>query len=97
MENDIQQERKISPRDKQIEQLLGVVRDIQVSQEKTHAALAESLNVLTQRMDELEKVHTKIVGRDVFYNAVMETEGVSNDIKLSLIKKIVNYPNKEEE
>jgi hypothetical protein len=97
MGNDIKQEQQISPRDEQIEQLLEVVRDIQVSQEKTHEALAESLNVLTKRMDELEKVHTKIMGRDVFYNAVMETEGVSNDVKLSLIKKIVNYTNKEEE
>jgi hypothetical protein len=97
MENDIKQEQQISPRDNEIEQLINIVRDVQISQEKTHAALAESLNLLTQRMDELEKVHTKIIGRDVFYNAVMETEGVSNDVKLSLIKKIVNYTNKEEE
>jgi hypothetical protein len=88
---------KNNSRDQQIEQLLEVVRDISASQEKTHAALAQSLNTLTQRMDELEKVHTKIMGRDMFYNAVMETEGVDNDVKLALIKKIVNYTNKEEE
>jgi hypothetical protein len=97
MENDIKQEQRISPRDNEIEQLINIVRDVQISQEKTHAALAESLNVLTQRMDELEKIHTKIMGRDVFYNAVMETEGVPDDVKLTLIHKVVNHTNEEEE
>lgn len=93
----MENKQQTNPRDKYIQQLLEVVRDIQVSQEKTHAALAHSLNTLTQRMDELEKVHTKIMGREVFINAVTETDGVDNQVKLDLIHKIINYDNKEEE
>jgi hypothetical protein len=91
-------EDKVSKDDKYIQQLLEVVRDIQISQEKTHVALAHSLNTLTQRMDELEKVHIKIMGREVFYNAVRDTKDISNEVKLDLIMKIANYDkNKEEE
>lgn len=82
-------------KDEQIEELIETVRIILDEHQSMQKAIADSLNALTERIDQIEKDYKKIIGRKVAYNAIKETEGVPDNVKLDLIMKIVNYENEE--